>query len=182
MFSRDNPCACGMPNKCTLEMSRERCNIQRQNVDEFQILWRGLSLYLEEERLDVVEVFMLASDCGVKRTFSTSFGSGHPFDDSMVLVFTFQTQKSLSDVAQRTTSLTPISASVAWKQLWMLWPIVSRRLQLKKIRSGFDAISFSRGNVVVVAMGTDLEDLAFNHPGVLLRDPWYSSFYASGMF
>ena len=80
-------------------------------------------------------------------------------------------------MAQRTTSFTevcatPNSASIAGMQLLMLWPIVSRRLQSKKLgvvwmqshSCGFDATLFSRGKVVIVAMGTGLEDFL-----VLLR-------------
>ena len=103
----------------------------------------------EEERLDVVDVFMLASVCGVKRTFQHLLEVYiHSMMGSLILVFTFHTQKRLSDVAQRTTSLTavcktPISASIA----------LANRVQeapVEQIRSGFDATSFSRGNVVVV--------------------------------
>ena len=108
---------------------------------------------------------------------------------SLIPVTTFQIQKSVSDVGQRKTSLTtvcatPISASIAGMQLWMLWPIVSRRLQSHKLGAvwmqshsrGFDATSFSRGKVVIVAMGTGLEDFL-----VLLRISWYSSFFAPGI-
>ena len=108
---------------------------------------------------------------------------------SLIPVTTFQIQKSVSDVGQRKTSLTtvcatPISASIAGMQLWMLWPIVSRRLQSHKLGAvwmqshsrGFDATSFLQGKVGIVAMGTGLEDFL-----VLLRISWYSSFFAPGI-
>ena len=162
--------------------------LDNHNTNFDNILYFGDT---EEERLDykLGVAFMLASDFGVKRTFSTFFASGHPFDDGVYgsgvhfpdprEPFSCGSEDDFFDSSLRNTYV----CQHRWNVVQAMVAFANRvqEAPVEKIRSRPDAISFSRGDVGFFAMGSGLEDLAFNHPGVLPRNHLIF-FGAPGMF
>ena len=163
--------------------------LDNHNTNFDNILYFGDT---EEERLEykLGIAFMLASDFGVKRTFSTFFGSGHPFDDGVYgsgvhfpdprEPFICGSEDDFFNSSLRNTYVCQHRWSIFRAMVTFANHV--QDAPVEKIRSKSDAIAFSRGDAGFFAMGMGLEELAFNHPGVLVKNYHLLLFFVPGMF
>ena len=85
----------------------------------------------------------------------------HVLMGSMLLVFTFRTQESLSAVALKATSTPAFCETLLSLNAGQAMVAFANRVQeapIEKIKSRSDAISFSRGDVVFVVLRTGLDE------------------------